>query len=242
MDGFKNSTKVIQGHHAWNGKDMPGYKTGGVVVPYKAPGRASTSAPRPIMPRPHVMPNMPKVSMPRKMARGGPVMQGDHDGGGGPYNMPLEGNSLEKANRPYSQIEVEHPRNDARPGYSKGGKKGGIHIKASHKGRFTQKMTGSKSGKLTGAMVSKGLKSGSASTRKQANFARMAKRHFKPLCEGGRAVGFAEGGKVGCDTDQMEGIAQRTVNRHVASKPPQGHGVRPKSNLAFMSKPMFGKG
>lgn len=233
MKDFKDSTKTIQGHHGWNGTDLPGYKTGGVVVPYKAPGRATMSAPKPILPRPHVMPNLQKVSMPRKMARGGAVMQGKSDGGGGPYNMPLEGNSLEKANRPYSQIEVEHPRNDARPGYAKGGMK----IKPSHRGLFTKKMTGSKSGKLTGKMVQKGLHSGSPSTRKQANFARMAKRHFKPLCEGGRPVGYAEGGTVA----KCKEVADKEISKHVSAPRPNGHGVKG-GNLAFMSKPMFGKG
>jgi hypothetical protein len=176
MKGFKDSTKTIKGHHAWNGSNPVGYATGGIVTPFKAPSRNAPGLVRPVMPRPHVMPNLQKAHMPRRMAKGGPVMQGKFDGGGGPYNPP-GGNSLELANRPYSEIEVEHPRNNARPGY----KKGGIHIKPSHKGRFTQKMTGSKSGNLSSADVSKGLKSKSASTRKQANFARMARRGFKPL-------------------------------------------------------------
>lgn len=176
MKGFKDSTKTIKGHHHWDGGRPVGYATGGIVTPFKAPNRGPPGMVRPVMPRPHVMPNMTKVSMPRRMAKGGPVMQGKSDGGGGPYNPP-GGNSLSKSNRPYSQIEVEHPRNDARPGY----KKGGIHIKPSHKGLFTKKMTGSKSGNLSSADVQKGLKSKSGSTRKQANFARMARRHFEPL-------------------------------------------------------------
>lgn len=47
----------------------------------------------------------------------------------------------------------------------------GIHIKPSHRGKFTAK----------GISVEEGLHSKDATTRKEANFARMAKRHFKPL-------------------------------------------------------------
>lgn len=56
-----------------------------------------------------------------------------------------------------------------------------MHINPAHKGRFTRKVTGSKNGKLTSKDVQKGLHSGSALERKEANFARMARRHFKPL-------------------------------------------------------------
>lgn len=58
-----------------------------------------------------------------------------------------------------------------------------IHIKPANKGKFTKKMTGSQSGKLTNSDVNQGLHSKSAATRKEANFARMARRHFKPLGE-----------------------------------------------------------
>jgi hypothetical protein len=47
----------------------------------------------------------------------------------------------------------------------------GIHIKPSHRGKFTAK----------GISVEEGLHSKDATTRKEANFARMAKRHFKKL-------------------------------------------------------------
>lgn len=232
MKGFKDSTKVISGHHAWNGRDLPGFAQGGsIVAPFKQPGRSAAPMVRPVMPRPHVMPNIQNVKM-GKLARGGKVMSGSADGGGGPYNGGTQGNSLSKANRPYSQIEVEHPRNDARPGYSKGGKKGGIHIKPSHKGLFTKKMTGSKNGNLSGADVTKGLHSSSPSTRKQANFARMARRGFKPLCEGGRAVGYAKGGEVK--------KIDAEISKHVAAPRPSGHGVK-SGNLAFSHKPLFGK-
>lgn len=58
---------------------------------------------------------------------------------------------------------------------------GAIHINPAHKGRFTKKVTGSKNGKLTDKSVEKGLHSKSGLERKEANFARMARRHFKPL-------------------------------------------------------------
>lgn len=219
MKDFKDSTKTQSGHH-FPGSMKHHMATGGIVAPFRTPGRSAPAAMRPSMPRPHVMPNMQKVSMPRtKLARGGS------------YNGSPEGNSLEMANRPYSQIEVEHPRNNARPGYAKGGKSG-IHIKPSHEGLFTKKMTGSKSGKLTGGDVQKGLNSSSGSTRKQANFARMARRGFKPLCAGGK-VGYADGGSVA--------KIDKEISKHVAAPHPSGHGVK-SGNLAFMSKPMFGKG
>lgn len=56
-----------------------------------------------------------------------------------------------------------------------------MHINPAHKGRFTKKMTGKKSGNLTDKDVTRGLHSKDATTRKEANFARMARRHFKPL-------------------------------------------------------------
>jgi len=84
-----------------------------------------------------------------------------------------------------------------RPKIAKGG---GIHIKPSNRGKFTKKMTGSKSGKLTDSDVDRGLSSSSPATRKQANFARMARRGFKPLkkAEGGRCTRpkYAEGGSA----------------------------------------------
>jgi len=56
-----------------------------------------------------------------------------------------------------------------------------MHINPAHKGKFTEKVTGSKTGKLTDAGVQKGLHAKSGLERKEANFARMARRHFKPL-------------------------------------------------------------
>lgn len=45
-----------------------------------------------------------------------------------------------------------------------------IHIKPSHRGRFTRKHISVKEGMARGG-----------NTAKQANFARMARRHWKPL-------------------------------------------------------------
>jgi len=54
-------------------------------------------------------------------------------------------------------------------------KKGGIHIKPENRGKFTALK------KRTGKSTSDLLHSKSPTVRKEANFARMAKRHFKPL-------------------------------------------------------------
>lgn len=229
MKGFKDTTKTIEGHH---------FATGGVIPRMGRPPKSSTPMVRPVLPRPHVMPGGKPFGMGKmaKLATGGQFKGsfGKSDGAGGPYN-PAGGNSLEMNNRPYSKIEQEHPRNSVRPGYAKGG----IHIKPSHKGLFTKKMTGSKTGKLTGADVQQGLHSKSGVTRKQANFARMARRGFKPLAK-------AQGGLVAHpdaaqDKPMMEGIANKAIARHVASKPPQGHGVKP-NNLAFNRTPLCGGG
>lgn len=58
-----------------------------------------------------------------------------------------------------------------------------IHINPAHEGKFTKAMTGSKSGHLTDSDVNKGLHAKDTTLRKEANFARMARRHFKPLGE-----------------------------------------------------------
>ena len=78
-------------------------------------------------------------------------------------------------------------------------RKGGMHINPAHKGKFTEEMTGSKKGHLTGKDVQRGLHSGSAATRKRANFARMARRGFKPLAKGGPTTKHAhhEGKQAG---------------------------------------------
>lgn len=52
----------------------------------------------------------------------------------------------------------------------------GININPKNRGAFSRK----------GISVSQGLKSRNPKTRAQANFARMAKRHFKPLPSSGK--------------------------------------------------------
>jgi len=66
-------------------------------------------------------------------------------------------------------------------------KKSGMHIKPSHRGKFTAR----------GISVSEGLHSKSGLVRKEANFARMAKRHFEPLgkSHGPKADHFVRTGK-----------------------------------------------
>jgi hypothetical protein len=56
-----------------------------------------------------------------------------------------------------------------------------MHINPEHKGLFHKKMGIPQDKKVPASAVSKGLQSKDATTRKEANFARMAKRHFKPL-------------------------------------------------------------
>jgi|GEM_PF-6137221 len=62
--------------------------------------------------------------------------------------------------------------------------KGGMHINPEHRGKFTRRM-GEKPGHLTGKAVERGLHAKSGEVRKEANFARMARRGFKPLAKGG---------------------------------------------------------
>lgn len=55
----------------------------------------------------------------------------------------------------------------------------GIHIKPSHRGLFTKRAKSQ--GHSVGEQVSKDLHSKDPAKRRQANFARMARRGFKPL-------------------------------------------------------------
>ena len=57
-----------------------------------------------------------------------------------------------------------------------------IHIKASHRGLFTARAK--REGHSMGQQISSDLHKG-GNKAKQANFARMARRHFRPLSEGG---------------------------------------------------------
>ena len=55
----------------------------------------------------------------------------------------------------------------------------GIHIKPSHKGIFTR--AAKRAGESVQEHAKKELHSKDPAQRKRANFARMAKRHWKPL-------------------------------------------------------------
>lgn len=54
-----------------------------------------------------------------------------------------------------------------------------IHIKKSHRGIFTE--AAHRAGKGVQEYAREEIHSSSPAKRKQANFARMAKRHFRPL-------------------------------------------------------------
>lgn len=118
MKGFKDSTKMVKGHGAakehWSVPIARKAMGGSIVAPMGGgrPGGMgmNAGAARPIMPRPHVMPNMaaPKMKMAR-LAKGGRFK-------GNP-----EGNSRQRIG-PYSENEAQHPTPPGRPGYKTGGK------------------------------------------------------------------------------------------------------------------------
>ncbi len=58
-------------------------------------------------------------------------------------------------------------------------KKSSIHIKPSHKGRFTSYCKSKGYSKVTQKCINKGKKSKSTKIRKEANFADVAKNKFK---------------------------------------------------------------
>jgi len=239
MQGFRNTTKMKMCHDVDTRPRAPGtwhgqlkrtladkFQSGGLVIPRPSGAggigrsmRPMMPATRPIMPRPRVMPNIKAASMrPHRMfAHGGAIKM---------TAEPREtGSAVERrgGRHAYSNLQREYPDSPKlRPGY----RKGGIHIKPQNRGKFTKEMTGSKSGKLTDKDVSRGLHSGSAATRRRANFARMARRHFKPLTKGG-VVCKAEGGSL-----TFKKWAQQE-----AAEPAHRGG---RKNLAFMSKPLFG--
>jgi hypothetical protein len=114
-------------------------------------------------------------------------------------------------------------------------KGGGIHIKPENRGKFTKKMTGSKSGKLTDSDVSRGLDSSSPATRKQANFARMARRGFKPIKKAGGGhihdctPSHADGGRItrpkygAGGALYSKGGHSKEMSKHLDSAAPRGH-------------------
>lgn len=82
-------------------------------------------------------------------------------------------------------------------------KKGGMHINPAHKGKFTKR----------GISVEKGLHSKSKVVREEANFARMAKRHFKPLAKGGHVE----------STEKIDDKAPGFKERHMHEDARGGH-------------------
>jgi hypothetical protein len=62
------------------------------------------------------------------------------------------------------------------------GRKGSMHIKPENRGKFTARAAGR--GNSMGEQIHADLKEGSKASgtaKKEANFARMAKRHWRPL-------------------------------------------------------------
>jgi hypothetical protein len=112
----------------------------------------------------------------------------------------------------------------SRPKLAKGGK---MHIKPENKGKFTKKMTGSKKGHLTGSDVQRGLHSESGETRKEANFARMARRHFKPLTTGGTINKMSTGGtrntRAAGGALYKRGGHSSEMKHHLDAPAPRGH-------------------
>lgn len=274
MKGFKDTSKMMHGHHFARG--------GHSLQPHfghmsRAPGAGSQSADRvggttahgsnmpegnsavmraPVQPTEQLKDHGGKTPLPAGFKRGGKtshfhVHKHYHSGG----KVRSESKSYLRQVEGAAQMQAESGGNtnanggfhsgstgSSRPKFAKGGK---MHIKPENKGKFTQKMTGSKKGHLTGKDVQRGLHSKSAETRKEANFARMARRGFKPL---GKATGgtincvatggtinklgaggalYAEGGKVHSDAAQdrpmMEGIAKKVVKEHINYPEPRGH-------------------
>jgi hypothetical protein len=56
-----------------------------------------------------------------------------------------------------------------------------MHINPAHRGKFHEDLGLAPNAAITGADVMKGLDSSDPAVRRRANFARMAKRKFKPL-------------------------------------------------------------
>ena len=66
-------------------------------------------------------------------------------------------------------------------------KSGGMHIDPKNRGKFTRAAGGkSKIGAKIKSVLKKGSKA-SGTLKKEANFARMARRHFMPLSQGGKS-------------------------------------------------------
>jgi hypothetical protein len=239
MAGFKNSTRTISGHHNWDGKTVGGVENFHSNMQGSALVRRQT----------------PTTQLDRDAGNTSSLEPGFAKGGKAEKHFHVHHHyhggkvTRSKAARMEMQGETESPASESKP-FAKGGK---MHLNPKHKGKFTQKMTGSKKGHLTGKDVSKGLHSKSPETRQEANFARMARRDFKPLAEGGHvhddtspvAPDYARGGVIGksaggalyaaggkvsrentdakADAVQARRIAKQVVHEHVGYPAPKGH-------------------
>lgn len=123
--------------------------------------------------------------------RGGPTREDPAEGGvlpykkGGKVGYKPEDQEEHESDTGFKHDDVEPPYEHyeaARGGHISKHAKGGMHINPEHKGKFTARHIG----------VEKGLHSKSKVVREEANFARMAKRHFEPLkkAKGGPVAGF----------------------------------------------------
>lgn len=197
MSGFKDSTKTVSGHHDWNGSSVG---TPPQVYPPngdRTHGNAATQRTNP-----------PTQEL---EAHGGrsPLLPGFKHGGqarhfhvhkhfhakGGSHTVSQSYKREEKTAERFAEGGHVHDGTSppaSGPDYAKGG----MHINPKHRGKFTQKMTGSKTGKLTGKDVQRGLHAKSGETRKEANFARMARRHFEPLHKNAGGALYATGGTI----------------------------------------------
>ncbi len=220
MNGFRNSTKTVQGHH------MPGspeyrFAEGGLVPPGPR-GMPRGYEMRPIVPRPRAMPDAKKLSMPKtrsdkmsvphvKKARGGHI--------GHALSPPV----------PYSQDEAEYPRKAARPGYAKGGK---LHLDIK-KGALHERL--GVSGPIPTGRIKKDLRKAKArgNTRDvRQDVLALNMRKWDKKAKGG----------VHKDAKQDQEMIGTAMKRHVQAPKPQGHGAKVRGALAFMREPLCGGG
>lgn len=199
MSDFKDTSRAIRGHHDWNGTHI---QPRAEVFPPSGGDRIQGNAAvqRGDPPTRELQEHGGRSPLNSGYAKGGPtkhfhVHKHFHAKGG---KVRTESRSYRAAEKGAEQYAGENHVHDSTeipagvPDY----KKGGMHINPKHRGLFTKKMTGSKSGKLTGKDVKRGLHSKSPTTRKEANFARMARRGFKPLHRNAGGAIYATGGTV----------------------------------------------
>ena len=210
-DGFRDSTKTVSGHHA---PGTPQYRFAeGGLVPRGPRMAARMSAMHPIVPRPRVMPDAKKVSIPHvKKARGGHI--------GHALSPPV----------PYSQDEAQYPRRPARPGYAKGGRpKMKLNIK---KGALHQRL--GIEGKIPTGKIQKDLRKAKSKGNTRAI-------RQDVLALNMRKWNHAEGGRH-MDAKEDQQMIGKAMKRHVQAPKPQGHGTKVRGALAFMREPLCGGG